>query len=78
MTVEDEAGNEASAVTTTTALVRPVYEVQFTDSLVDGVRYSTTSGLSGTTGTNETADDPVAAGSFLYRQVTQLRSRLAM
>ncbi len=67
VTAQDEVDNEATATATTTALVRPVYEVQFTDSLVDGVRYSTTSGLTGATGTNETADDPVAAGSFLYR-----------
>ena len=33
VTAQDEVDNEATATATTTALVRPVYEVQFTDSL---------------------------------------------
>ena len=47
--------------------MRPVQQVQFTDNFVDGVSYTTTSGLSGTTGTNESTGEAGAQGSFLYR-----------
>ncbi|MDG1114331.1 MAG: Ig-like domain-containing protein, partial [Pseudomonadales bacterium] len=69
VTVEasDEAGNPATASAATDVLVRPVQQVQFTDNFVDGVRYTTTSGLSGTTGTNESTGEAGAQGSFLYR-----------
>ena len=69
VTVEasDEAGNPATASAETDVLVRPVQQVQFTDNFVDGVSYTTTSGLSGTTGTNESTGEASAQGSFLYR-----------
>ena len=69
VTVEasDEAGNPATASAETDVLVRPVQQVQFTDNFVDGVSYTTTSGLSGTTGTNESTGEAGAQGSFLYR-----------
>ena len=69
VTVEasDEAGNPATASAATDVLVRPVQQVQFTDNFVDGVSYTTTSGLSGTTGTNESTGEAGAQGSFLYR-----------
>ena len=69
VTVEasDEAGNPATASAENEVLVRPVQQVQFTDNFVDGVSYTTSSGLSGTTGTNESTGEAGAQGSFLYR-----------
>ena len=69
VTVEasDEAGNPATASAETDVLVRPVQQTQLTDNFVDGVSYTTTSGLSGTTGTNESTGEAGAQGSFLYR-----------
>ena len=69
VTVEasDEAGNPATASAETDVLVRPVQQAQLTDNFVDGVSYTTTSGLSGTTGTNESTGEAGAQGSFLYR-----------
>lgn len=69
VTVEatDEVGNPASATASTEVLVRPVQQVQFTDNFVDGVTFSTTSGLTGTTGVNESTGGAAAQGAFLFR-----------
>uniref|UniRef100_UPI0030EF7DA0 retention module-containing protein n=1 Tax=uncultured Gilvimarinus sp. TaxID=1689143 RepID=UPI0030EF7DA0 len=61
ITVQDTAGNSASASDDADFILNPVNVAQFTDNFVNGVSFTTSSGLSGITG------EAGADGSFYYR-----------